>query len=60
VKWAYLARNAVTLQVNLYPTIEPVISIKLRIACVCDKYRSKKASTLWNPLIVMEFNFTKS
>jgi hypothetical protein len=53
VKWADLAQN-------LYPTIEPVISIKLRISSVGNKYRSKKPSTLWNPLIVMEFNFTKS
>jgi hypothetical protein len=60
VKLADLAQNADTMQVNLYPVIESVISIKLRISCVGDKYRSKKASTLWNPLIVMEFNFTKS
>lgn len=60
MKWTDLAQNADKLQANLYPVTESVISIKLRISCVGDKYRSKKDSTLWNPLIVMEFNFTKS
>jgi hypothetical protein len=55
VKWTDLAQNVDKLQANLYPVIEPLISIKLRISCVGDKYRPKKDSTLWSSLIVMEF-----
>jgi hypothetical protein len=44
VKWPDLARNAEKLQADVDPVIKHLVSIKLRISSMGDKYHSKKDS----------------